>query len=270
MTIHTFGAYFGLAASFFVTPREAFDHPKATPSYASDLFSMIGTIFLWIYWPSFNGALAPDRSQYRVVINTILSLCGSTFITFVCSRLFRHGKKFELEDIQNATLSGGVAIGSSCDLVINPGGAILIGCIAGAVSTLGFNFLSPFLRKTIRLHDSCGINNLHGMPGIIGGFAGVVSAGIAIQRQNVYGVPYTLYFTRGSSQWGYQWAAICTSFGFGAVGGILFGALAAYIPEPFMPKAKHLFDDEDAYEIPAFNQEKSKFPMDIELANNHH
>lgn len=101
----------------------------------SDLFSMIGTLFLWMYWPSFNGALAPleMNSQHRVVINTTLALTGSALSAYCFSILIRG--HFSMEDIQNATLAGGVAVGSSSDLVIKPWAAITIGFIAGAVST---------------------------------------------------------------------------------------------------------------------------------------
>jgi len=53
----------------------------------NDLFAMIGTLFLWMYWPSFNGVLAPIEmsSQHRVIINTTLSLVGSAFATFIIS-----------------------------------------------------------------------------------------------------------------------------------------------------------------------------------------
>lgn len=43
-----------------------------------------------------------------------------------------------MEDIQNATLAGGVAVGSSSDLVIGPWGSILIGIVSGFVSVIGF------------------------------------------------------------------------------------------------------------------------------------
>ena len=62
----------------------------AEPSYNSNLFSMIGTIFLWMFWPSFNGALATDTQQHRVIINTLLSLCACCVSAFSFSMLLRH------------------------------------------------------------------------------------------------------------------------------------------------------------------------------------
>ena len=44
--------------------------------------------------------------------------------------------------IQNATLAGGVAVGAVADMVIEPWGALLIGCCSGAISVLGYTFLS--------------------------------------------------------------------------------------------------------------------------------
>lgn len=48
------------------------------PTYTSDLFAMIGTLFLWIYWPSFNSVLADGTAQERAILNTYLSLAGAT------------------------------------------------------------------------------------------------------------------------------------------------------------------------------------------------
>ena len=42
--------------------------------YTSDVFAMIGTVFLWMYWPSFNGAMADNDARERVAIHTVLSL----------------------------------------------------------------------------------------------------------------------------------------------------------------------------------------------------
>ena len=45
--------------------------------------------------------------------------------------------QFDMVSIQNATLAGGVAVGSSSDLVIQPYGALIVGCVAGIVSVVG-------------------------------------------------------------------------------------------------------------------------------------
>lgn len=44
--------------------------------------------------------------------------------------------------IQNATLAGGVAVGTSADMLIGPHGALLIGCIAGTLSVTGYKYVT--------------------------------------------------------------------------------------------------------------------------------
>lgn len=183
--VHTFGAYFGLALSRTISKSkvndrgEVVDHPDNGSNRTSDMFAMIGTLFLWMYWPSFNGALALQSQQHRVVINTVISLCGSCISCFICDAYLRPGHKFDMVSIQNATLAGGVAVGSSSDLVIQPWGALLIGICAGCASVVGYIHIQPWLARTIRLDDTCGVHNLHGIPGIIGGIGGAISAATA-------------------------------------------------------------------------------------------
>ena len=80
---------------------------------------MVGTVFLWCYWPSFNCALAAGNAQMRVVVNTVLALTASAIAAFGTSALFHKGK-FTMEDVLNATLAGGVIIGSTCDMFTMP------------------------------------------------------------------------------------------------------------------------------------------------------
>ena len=57
MYIHTFGAIFGVMCSWaYMNPKEK-DQKHCGSSYHSNLFGIIGSLFLWMYWPSFNGAL---------------------------------------------------------------------------------------------------------------------------------------------------------------------------------------------------------------------
>ena len=72
-----------------------------------------------------------------------------------------------MEIILNSSIAGGVAAGSLADIVVLPFGMLLLGFIAGAVSAFGYAYLSKFLQRTIALHDTCGVHNLHGMPGLI-------------------------------------------------------------------------------------------------------
>ena len=62
MYVHTFGAYFGIAASFFFSTEEKIRGSKDnTGGYNSQTIAMIGTLFLFMFWPSFNGALANEN-----------------------------------------------------------------------------------------------------------------------------------------------------------------------------------------------------------------
>lgn len=235
MYVHTFGAYFGLAVSYMLTNKEKMKSEKNGSTYNSDIFAMIGTLFLWMYWPSFNGALADGNSQHRVVINTVLSLTNSCIMAFICSKLLRPKHKFNMVDIQNATLAGGVAVGSSADLVIAPYGALIIGMVSGCISVAGYVFLQPKLEE-MGIYDTCGVNNLHGMPGIIGGLGGFISASLA--SDNLYGDNISSIFPgRGDGRTAfeqglYQLAALCTTLGFSICGGLLTGYLCKYIEEP--------------------------------------
>ena len=44
--------------------------------------------------------------------------------------------------IQNATLAGGVAVGTLANMMIQPWGALLIGILAGAISVVGYTYIS--------------------------------------------------------------------------------------------------------------------------------
>lgn len=37
----------------------------------------------------------------------------------------------------------------------------------------------PLIQKKLRIHDTCGVHNLHGMPGVVAGIFGALMAAIA-------------------------------------------------------------------------------------------
>jgi len=52
-----------------------------------------------------------------------------------------------MEIMLNASLAGGVAIGSSCDLVTQPWVAMTIGLVGGILSSIGFQKIGPWLTE---------------------------------------------------------------------------------------------------------------------------
>lgn len=84
-----------------------------------------------------------------------------------------------MEDILNATLAGGVIIGSVADIAVTPVWPLLIGFIGGVISAFGFAKINPALTKRLGLHDTCGVHYLHGIPGVIAGIISAIFAGAA-------------------------------------------------------------------------------------------
>lgn len=173
VAIHAFGAYFGLGV-IATTQKKFKNAPLCESNKTSNEFCLLGSMILWLFWPSFTSSVVSPELGVLTAINTIFALSGSTITTYIFSKLIRG--KLEIEDIANAALAGGVAIGSVCSSV-NPGFAMIIGMLAGLVSTLGFTMIAPKVSKLIRGTDTCGVHNLHGMPGILGGLSAIVVTG---------------------------------------------------------------------------------------------
>eukprot|EP00116_Pleurobrachia_bachei_P011267 sb/3471529/ len=91
-------------------------------------------------------------------------------------------------EVQNATLAGGVSIGMSCSFNVAPWVPVLIGGLAGALSSVGYAKIAELL-EGLGVMDSAGATQLHGIPGVFGALA----AGIV-----VLATPnsYNQYFSR--------------------------------------------------------------------------
>ncbi|XP_077018150.1 ammonium transporter Rh type A isoform X1 [Tamandua tetradactyla] len=245
MTIHAFGAYFGLAvAGVLYRSGLRRGHDNEESVYHSDLFAMIGTLFLWIFWPSFNSAIAEaEEKQYRAIVNTYLSLAACVLTAFAFSSLVEHRGKLDMAHIQNATLAGGVAVGTCADMAIHPYGSMIIGSIAGMVCVFGFKFLTPILATKLRIQDTCGVHSLHGLPGIIGGLAGIVAVAMDASETN------TIIM---------QAAALGSSIGTAVVGGLITG-LILKLPIWGQPPDQHCYDDSVYWEVPRWREHDNHF-----------
>jgi ammonium transporter Rh len=192
--IHAFGAYFGLGLAIALTKKKHLDHIIESDE-TSDRFSMLGSMVLWIFWPSFCSAVVPQEQFQQTVINTVVALCGATVVTYLLSAVLRKGKP-AIADMANAALAGGVAIGATCNLVSTPV-AFLIGALAGGLCVIGYVFIQPRLQSRFKIVDTCGVHNLHGMPGILGGLIAVLVVP-DIAKAQLIGIIFTLVFALGS------------------------------------------------------------------------
>jgi ammonium transporter Rh len=169
IVIHAFGAIFGLGVIITMTTKKEINLPIESDS-TSDRFSLLGSMILWLFWPSFCAALVSPELVPHTAINVILSLSGATLATYFASIYLRG--KIAAADIANAALAGGVAIGSTC-AAASFLEAFIIGILAGALSTFGFVVIQSKIESLLKGIDTCGVMNLHGMPGLLGGIAAI-------------------------------------------------------------------------------------------------
>lgn len=275
--IHLFACYFGLGVSFVLyRPRLNNGHPKEITSYHSDILSVMGTLFLWIFWPSFNSALTfKGDDQHRAILHTFIGLSSSTITAFALSALFNKRGKLTMADIQNVTLAGGVTVGASVDMMISPVAAYALGVMGCTACFLGYKYMTPFLAQRMRIQDQCGIHNLHGLTGLISSIAGICA--ILLATEETYGPSMYQIFSHRAPPEGdpkllelqklipglkpglgrtardqalYQLAAIVSTIAASAAGGVFTG-LIMKLQFLASPSDEDCFDDQLFFDVPS-------------------
>lgn len=259
MYIHTFAAFFGLGASYFLQSNKAREQheARAVGGYMSTVVAMGGTIFLYLYWPSFNAVFAAPENHIRIIVNTALAISASCIGAFTLARLV--AMKCDMEIAINATLAGGVAIGACCDSLLSPGIAIGIGAFAGVVSAYCRAYIN--LHKW-GLHDTCGVFTVHGIPGVIGAIASAITTANAdLTFPKVPGADLTTVFGGWmiDRQYTFQGAcqifALLVSIAIGFLTGAFSGLLASWVgrtPKLLFEDGEHWHGAE--YEAPYVNK----------------
>uniref|UniRef100_A0AAR2KYP4 Ammonium transporter AmtB-like domain-containing protein n=1 Tax=Pygocentrus nattereri TaxID=42514 RepID=A0AAR2KYP4_PYGNA len=252
--IHVFACYFGLGVTFILYRPSLNDgHSKECTSYQSDMLSVLGTLFLWVFWPSFNCALTlRGDDQHRAILHTFIGLSASTLTAFALSAMLNKNGKLSMADVQNVTLAGGVTVGASVDMMITPAAAYALGMLGCTACMLGYKYLSPFLARRLRVQDQCGIHNLHGLTGLISTVAAIYPQ-LAELQELIPGLKAGLGRT-AKEQALYQLAALGSTIALAAVGGMLTGLLLK-LPYLASPSDEFCFDDELFFNVPAdYNQ----------------
>lgn len=163
--VHMCAAYFGIGVALGIKDKRAFDEPMYTTTH-SVTFVWLASMLLWMLWPSFVTSLLPGGIDVtKATITCYMAGIGSIISTYALCVLLQ-GKVNPLV-YTYAMLCGPVAIGAPL-LQVGPWAALLIGLIAGAISTICFVYLQPWFCSKIGILDVMGVHNLHGVGGWFG------------------------------------------------------------------------------------------------------
>uniref|UniRef100_A0AAV2MEW6 Ammonium transporter AmtB-like domain-containing protein n=1 Tax=Knipowitschia caucasica TaxID=637954 RepID=A0AAV2MEW6_KNICA len=156
--------------------------------------------------------------------------------------------------IQNAALAGGVAAGTAGEMMLTPVGSMIVGFLAGIISVLGFKYLSPILEEKLKIQDTCGVHNLHGMPGVLGAIVGAVTAAAA--TKDIYGDGMEDVFPQiasgdftASDQAVRQAISLAVTLGIALLGGLITGFILK-IPVFGAPADNICYEDSIYWEVP--------------------
>lgn len=241
MHVHIFGTYFGLAVSWWLyhsSLSERVEKEKSNP--ISDLFSMLGTLFLWMFWPSFNSVLIVDLTEKRnAICNTYYAIGVSAVAAFALSSLSSRNGKIRMIHIHHAALAGGVALGFSAPIIPHPWIAMMLGLLASMVAVLGSHCLQTYLNSVLKIHDTCGVHYMFGLPGLLGAIVNVILF-IIIKRANLSSLGYLALIEVGSFM-------LTTAIGLGT--GFITGFILTFKLWKTLPASKY-FDDQAYWEFP--------------------
>ncbi|NWT72314.1 RHL protein, partial [Prunella himalayana] len=240
MHVHLFGAYFGLAlTSRFPEPPPRLDKSRSTPK--SELFSVLGTVFVWVFWPSFNSILA--SSKKKAVLNTYLALAVSAVAAFMLSALTSKDGKFRMAHIRSAVLAGGVAVSYTAEHIHHPWIAMILGLLGSVITILGSHCLQRCFNPALKLQDTSGVHFTFGLPAVLGAVAAVVvhvvEEGINTQWNDLSSLGYTAFFDIG---------AFCQTISTALITGLITGLILNIR----LLKAVHVskyFDDQFYWEV---------------------
>uniref|UniRef100_A0A914L9Y9 Ammonium transporter AmtB-like domain-containing protein n=1 Tax=Meloidogyne incognita TaxID=6306 RepID=A0A914L9Y9_MELIC len=204
LVVHCFGAYFGLAAAKVCHRQNTMvvDDDESS-GHSSELFAMLGTLFIWSFFPSFNAGSIPHSTpemRHRAFLNSYLAMAACTTATFMLSSLADHLGRFNMAHIQSSSLAGGIAIGAFANVILYPHHAIVVGAAAALISVVGHVFVTPkILEKRLSIQDTCGAHSLHGLPSLLAGFLSALF--VLLYEPSEYGPNFVEQYSAIYPQW---------------------------------------------------------------------
>jgi Amt family ammonium transporter len=169
--VHSVGAWVGLAGAVVIGPRlgKYTKEGKARALPGQNLaLGALGVFILWFGWFGFNpgSQLAAAGSENASAISHIFittNLAAAAGAVTAMAVTWMKYKRPGLSITLNGALAGLVAITAGCD-VVSPGGAAIIGILAGILLVFGVEFID----KVLKVDDPVGAISVHGLNGAMG------------------------------------------------------------------------------------------------------
>ncbi len=172
--VHSVGAWVGLAGASIIGPRigkyNKEGKPKAIPGH-NLVLGALGVFILWFGWFGFNpgsqlAAAGVDNAEAigHIAVTTNLAAAAGAVSAMIVAWV--RYKRPTLSLSLNGALAGLVAITAGTDAV-SPGGALIIGILAGIILV----FAVEFFDKVLKVDDPVGAISVHGVCGAFGTLA---------------------------------------------------------------------------------------------------
>lgn len=140
---------------------------KAIPGHSITL-ATLGVFVLWIGWFGFNPGsqlaatgVTNAKAISLIFVTTNIAAAGGALSTMIY--IWLKYKKPALSMTLNGALAGLVAVTAGCDAV-SPGGALIIGILAGVLVVLSVEFFD----RIVKIDDPVGAISVHGVCGAFG------------------------------------------------------------------------------------------------------
>lgn len=161
IVVHTTAGISALVVALMLGKRIGF--PKTLMLPHSPALTVAGAGLLWVGWFGFNGgsALAADDAAASAIINTHVAASVAALVWLLIERI-KVGKSTAVGFATGAI--AGLATITPAAGTVGPGGAVIIGALAGIVC---FWFVG-LIKGTLKIDDSLDVFAVHGVGGMLG------------------------------------------------------------------------------------------------------
>ena len=170
VVVHITAGVSALVAAIVIGPRRGFPTTAMPPHNMT--MTMTGAGMLWVGWFGFNGgsALAANGDAAMAILVTHISASAGA-ITWGAIEWKKFGKPSALGVVTG--IIAGLGTITPASGFVGPGGALIIGLVAGAVCF----YATQYIKRVLKIDDSLDVFPVHGVGGIIGTLmAGIFSA----------------------------------------------------------------------------------------------